>query len=164
MADPTKTLIGHVTVAFTPQDGSAVNITGTKCSINPSVTYAKHKGVYGSAPSVRRTDRSVVTDMELYYDVTVDELTTDIIDFFLLGNNGTTNVPMSKSYTGTATLKVIDADDASGAELLNHTGFKCLCTPQGALEVDRENFSSIVLRFEVMGTDADLGTYTVRGS
>lgn len=160
-SDPSKTLIGHVEVAFTPTGGSAISIVGTKCSINNTPQFAKHKGVHGN---IRRTDRVVLTDLEMYYDVTVEELTADIVDLFLQGENSTTNVPMKKSYNGTATLKVIDVDDEAGSEMLVHTSFQCLCTPQGSLEVDRENFTSIVLRFEVFGADDEIGTYTVRGA
>ncbi len=156
--NPAHTLIGRGEFEYLPKGGTAetdeISFEGM-VTVNPTFNLVEHKGSYGG---IRRTDRVVMTDADLYYTIKVDEFAEDFWEIFVMGNAG--KVPLSGLKTGTSgDIKLYDVDDVSGSPTFNHTGFDCIVSVEGSLEVNGEGFSEATLKVSVAGPN--LGTYTV---
>ncbi len=156
--NPAHTLIGRGEFEYLPKGGivtvDEVSFEGI-VTVNPTMNLAEHKGSYGG---IRRTDRVVMIDADLFYTIKNDEFAEKFWDIFVMGDSG--NIPLSELKTGTnGSIKLFDVDDASASPTYKHTGFDCILSVDGSLEVNGEGFSDATLKISVTGPA--LGTYVV---
>ncbi len=159
--NPDLTLIGRGEFEYLPKGGTSgtdeVSFKGI-ITVNPTFNLVDHKGSYGG---LRRTDRVVMTDADLYYTIKVDEFAADFWDIFVMGN--ATKVPLSALKTGTeGSIKLYDVDDPPDKPTYAHNGFDCIVSVDGSLEVNGEGFSEATLKVSVNGPD--IGAYAVNNA